>query len=78
MRGGHLLGKQLASEAEFLPRIRGAALGRERSRSDIVIIARSDALQSLGIDATVDRLKKAMNAGAEKALAEGRARRYVS
>ena len=54
-----------------MTRIRGAALGREPSRSDIVIIARSDALQSLGIEATVDRLKKAMEAGADVAFCEG-------
>lgn len=47
-RCGHLLGKQLVTEDEFVQRIRAAAEGRRTvpGGSDIVIIARSDAVQA--------------------------------
>lgn len=70
-RCGHLLNKQLVPTDEFLARIRAAALARERAHGDIVIIARTDALQSEGYDAARDRLKAAMAAGADVAFLEG-------
>ncbi|BEI82043.1 hypothetical protein CcaverHIS002_0212030 [Cutaneotrichosporon cavernicola] len=70
-RCGHLGGKELVDEATFLARIRAAVAARERTHSDIVIIARTDALQSLGFDAAIDRLKKAVEAGADMCFLEG-------
>jgi 2-methylisocitrate lyase-like PEP mutase family enzyme len=70
-RCGHLGGKELVDEATFLARIRAAVAARERTGGDIVIIARTDALQSLGFDAAVDRLKKAVEAGADMCFLEG-------
>lgn len=55
----------------FTSRIRAAAAARARLASDIVIIARTDALQSLGFDAAVARLRAAVAAGADVAFLEG-------
>jgi 2-methylisocitrate lyase-like PEP mutase family enzyme len=70
-RCGHLLNKELASTAEFVSRIRAAVLARDRAKADIVIIARTDALQSQGYEAARDRLKAAIIAGADVAFLEG-------
>jgi 2-methylisocitrate lyase-like PEP mutase family enzyme len=70
-RCGHLQGKQVVDEAEYVSRIRAAVMARERSGGDIVIIARTDALQGLGYDEAVRRLKAAVKAGAEVAFLEG-------
>ncbi|PWY72998.1 Phosphoenolpyruvate/pyruvate domain-containing protein [Aspergillus heteromorphus CBS 117.55] len=75
-RCGHLSGKELVSEEEYLARIRAAVMAREEQRevwpgSDIVLIARTDSLQSLGYEAAVGRLKKAVEVGADVAFLEG-------
>lgn len=70
-RCGHLKGKQLVDVKEFVSRIRAAVLAREQSGGDIVIIARTDALQGLGYDEAVSRLKAAVAAGADIAFLEG-------
>ncbi len=69
-RCGHLAGKELVSEDEYLTRIRAAVMMREKLGSDIVIIARTDALHSLGFDAAVSRLGKAVELGADVAFLE--------
>ncbi|KAL4894256.1 Pyruvate/Phosphoenolpyruvate kinase-like domain-containing protein [Aspergillus ambiguus] len=70
-RCGHLRNKQLVSEQEYLSRIRAAVHARNISDGDIVLIARTDALQSLGYDAAVSRLKGAIELGADVAFLEG-------
>lgn len=70
-RCGHLLNKQLVDQEEFITRIRAAAMARDKSAGDIVIIARTDALQVLGYDAARDRLRAAIAAGADVAFLEG-------
>jgi len=70
-RCGHLQGKLLVPMEEYIARIRAAVLAREETGRDIVIIARSDALQSLGFDEAVKRLKGAVEAGADVAFLEG-------
>ncbi|CAK7234867.1 hypothetical protein SBRCBS47491_009094 [Sporothrix bragantina] len=71
-RCGHLLNKQLVPEDEFVSRIRSACLARDRDpHGDIVIIARTDALQSEGYEAARDRLRAAIAAGADVAFLEG-------
>lgn len=70
-RCGHLGSKELVDEAVYISRIRAAVLAREAMpNGDIVIIARTDALQGLGYDAAVGRLKKAVAAGADVAFLE--------
>jgi 2-methylisocitrate lyase-like PEP mutase family enzyme len=70
-RCGHLAGKELVDQETYLSRIRAAYLSREREIGDIVIIARTDALQSLGYEEAVSRLKMAVKAGADVAFLEG-------
>lgn len=68
-RCGHLRNKELVSEEEFLARIRAAVNARAQT-GDIVLIARTDALESLGYDVAVGRLKKALALGADVAFLE--------
>lgn len=70
-RCGHLSNKQLVSEEEYLDRFRAAVNARARSGSDIVLIARTDALQSLGYGPAISRLKGAIELGADVAFLEG-------
>jgi 2-methylisocitrate lyase-like PEP mutase family enzyme len=74
-RCGHLAGKELVDEDTYLSRIRAAAMARDEMRAttggDIVLIARTDALQSLGYDEAVHRLKQAVDVGADVAFLEG-------
>lgn len=70
-RCGHLMGKELVDVDTYGARIKAAAHARERMGQDIVIIARTDALQSLGFDEAVFRLKAAVKAGADVAFLEG-------
>jgi 2-methylisocitrate lyase-like PEP mutase family enzyme len=70
-RCGHLQGKQIVGTPAFISRIRAAKAARESIGSSIVIIARTDALQSLGCNASIERLKAAQRAGADVAFLEG-------
>lgn len=70
-RCGHLKGKQLVPVSEYASRIRAASLARSRSGSDIVIIARTDALQGNGYDDALLRLRTAISSGADVAFLEG-------
>lgn len=47
-RCGHLNGKKVVGLEEYLMRIRAAKLTKDRLHSDIVLIARTDALQQHG------------------------------
>ncbi|KAK5046225.1 hypothetical protein LTR84_008368 [Exophiala bonariae] len=76
-RCGHLANKELVDETVFLSRIRAAVMAREELRAlsegvqDIVIIARTDSLESLGYEAAIARLQKAIDIGADVAFLEG-------
>jgi 2-methylisocitrate lyase-like PEP mutase family enzyme len=70
-RCGHLKNKEIVDEETFVSRIRAAANKRAGLEGDIVIIARTDSLQSLGYDAAVSRLKAAIAVGADVAFLEG-------
>ncbi|KAF2120215.1 Pyruvate/Phosphoenolpyruvate kinase-like domain-containing protein [Lophiotrema nucula] len=70
-RCGHLAGKEVIDIDTFCSRIRAASQAREKIGSDIVIIARTDALQTSGFDEAVKRLKAAVNCGADVAFLEG-------
>ncbi|KAL7004796.1 hypothetical protein EMMF5_005623 [Cystobasidiomycetes sp. EMM_F5] len=72
-RCGHLLGKEIVTVDEFVRRIKAAVYARSTigGGSDMVIIARSDALQSHGIDTAISRLYAAVQAGADVAFLEG-------
>ncbi len=70
-RCGHLKNKEIVDEETSVSRIRAAANKRAELEGDIVIIARTDSLQSLGYDAAVSRLKAAIAVGADVAFLEG-------
>ncbi|KAK0645174.1 2,3-dimethylmalate lyase [Lasiodiplodia hormozganensis] len=70
-RCGHLAGKKVVSKDEYLTRVRAAHLARLRLDPAFVLIARTDALQSLGYDACIDRLRAARDIGADVGLLEG-------
>ncbi|KAH7100576.1 2,3-Dimethylmalate lyase [Auriculariales sp. MPI-PUGE-AT-0066] len=70
-RCGHLAGKECVDVDVFTARIRAAVQARERIGSDIVIIARTDSLQSQGYDAAIERLKASRDAGADCGFLEG-------
>lgn len=56
---------------EYLTRIRAAVAAKRRLRSDFVLIARTDALQSMGYDECMARLRAARDLGADVGLLEG-------
>lgn len=65
-RCGHLLGKQISPTTEFISRIRAAVTARARNPGcDIVLIARTDAAQTYGLDEALNRLKAAIAVGAD-------------
>lgn len=70
-RCGHLQNKALVGFEEWVTRIRAAAHTRAQMGRDIVIIARTDALQSLGYDEALRRSRAAVDAGADVAFLEG-------
>lgn len=70
-RCGHLSGKILVDADTFVTRIRAAVQARKRIGSDIVIIARTDALQKFGYEESIARLRAAREAGADAGFLEG-------
>ena len=70
-RCGHLNGKAVVTREEYYTRLRAALSAKKKLRSDIVLIARTDALQSKGYDECVERLKVARAMGADVGLLEG-------
>jgi 2-methylisocitrate lyase-like PEP mutase family enzyme len=70
-RCGHLGGKHVVPVDVFVSRIRAAVATRKQLGSDLVVIARTDALQTDGFDEAITRLKTAVEAGADVAFLEG-------
>ncbi|KAI2463931.1 oxaloacetate Acetylhydrolase [Annulohypoxylon bovei var. microspora] len=70
-RCGHLGGKEVVAQEEYISRIRAAHAARVRLQSDFVLIARTDALQTLGYDECISRLRAAREQGADVGLLEG-------
>ncbi|KAI1180713.1 putative carboxyphosphonoenolpyruvate phosphonomutase [Nemania sp. FL0916] len=70
-RCGHLGGKKVVAADEYIARIRAAHGARVRMQSDFVLIARTDALQTLGYDECIRRLRMARDEGADVGLLEG-------
>ncbi|KAJ2981400.1 hypothetical protein NUW58_g6698 [Xylaria curta] len=69
-RCGHLNGKECVGLSEYLSRIKAAVETRERRKSDIVIIARTDSLATHGLDEALYRLKEAVKVGADVVFLE--------
>ena len=70
-RCGHLQGKELVETDVFLTRIKAAVAARKAMGSDILIIARTDALQKFGWEEAIERLKAAKRCGADVGFLEG-------
>ena len=69
-RCGHLQGKQLVDREVFFSRIRAAVNVRHDLGLDILIIARTDARQAMGFEEAYERLKGAVDIGADVAFPE--------
>ncbi|KAI0412083.1 methylisocitrate lyase [Xylaria grammica] len=67
---GHLEGKECVTLEEYLSRIRAAVEVRKKRESDVVIIARTDALAGQGLDEALHRLKSAVKVGADVVFLE--------
>ena len=67
-RCGHLDGKELVPQDEFLAKIRAAVAARRSP--DFVVIARTDARAVTGLDDAVSRANAALTAGADMAFVE--------
>jgi methylisocitrate lyase len=65
---GHLAGKQLVSSKEMVQRIKAALKGR--TDPGFVIMARTDAVASEGLDAGIKRAREYCEAGADMIFAE--------
>jgi 2-methylisocitrate lyase-like PEP mutase family enzyme len=70
-RCGHIAGKQIVLRETYIARIRAAAAARASCNSDLVLIARTDCLRSLGHEEGIKRLQLARSAGADVAFFEG-------
>jgi 2-methylisocitrate lyase-like PEP mutase family enzyme len=68
-RCGHTLGKQVVSRAEALRRVRAATDAREEG-ADILIMARTDARATLGLDEALARAYGFLEAGADLLFVE--------
>jgi methylisocitrate lyase len=77
-RCGHLKGKEVVPAKEYYSRLRAAKAAKDAMHSDIVFIARTDALQSLGYDECIRRLKTARSIGADVGLLEGPTSKYMA
>ncbi|GAA5233127.1 isocitrate lyase/PEP mutase family protein [Verticiella sediminum] len=67
-RCGHLDGKEIVPREEFVIKIRAAA--QARRSPDFLIIARTDARATLGLDEAIARANAALSAGADMAFVE--------
>jgi 2-methylisocitrate lyase-like PEP mutase family enzyme len=67
-RCGHLDGKEVVDRASFVSLI-GAAVAARRS-TEVVIVARTDAVAVHGLDEAIDRANAALDAGADVAFVE--------
>ena len=70
-RCGHLQGKEVVDVETYIQRIRACTFAAKQLNSDIVIIARTDALQSCGYEDCIKRLRRAREAGADMGILEG-------
>jgi methylisocitrate lyase len=70
-RCGHLAGKEVVDIDTYISRIKACVAAAKRLRSDIVIIARTDALQSRGYEDCIARLRRARDEGADMGILEG-------
>lgn len=68
-RCGHLDGKSLVSQSDMIQKIKAAVMGKKLD-SNFLIVARTDARASEGLDKAIDRAKAYVDAGAEMIFPE--------
>ncbi len=67
-RCGHLDGKEVIDRAEYIQKIRAAV--HARSNADFLLIARTDAIATHGLDEALTRANLALEAGADMVFVE--------
>ncbi|KAK4973946.1 hypothetical protein LTR28_011193 [Elasticomyces elasticus] len=67
-RSGHLQGKEVVDVETYIQRIKACKLAARQLHSDIVIVARTDALQSRGYKECMERLCRAWDEGADMGI----------
>jgi 2-methylisocitrate lyase-like PEP mutase family enzyme len=67
-RCGHIAGKSVVDADEFLRKIRAA--DRSRQGSELLLIARTDAIAVHGLDDAIERANRALDVGADIAFVE--------
>ena len=67
-RCGHMQGKQVISRGEYIQKLRAAL--DARSSEEFIVVARTDALEPLGIDEAIDRANEYANIGADLVFIE--------
>ncbi|MFQ5941568.1 MAG: oxaloacetate decarboxylase [Nitrososphaerales archaeon] len=67
-RCGHMSGKQVVSTDEYIPKLKAAI--EARRNKEFVIVARTDAIEPLGIDEAISRGRKYRKAGADAIFIE--------
>lgn len=67
-RCGHMLGKEVIPAGEHIPKIRAAC--EARLNPDLLIVARTDARATLGLNEAIERGKRYLDAGAEALFIE--------
>jgi 2-methylisocitrate lyase-like PEP mutase family enzyme len=67
-RCGHVAGKSVIETGEFVLKVRAA--DQARRGSDLVLVARTDALAIHGVGDAIDRANRALEAGADVAFVE--------
>lgn len=70
-RCGHLQSKEVVDVETYIQRIKACKAAAKRLRSDIVIIARTDALQQRGYSECIERQRRARGEGADMGILEG-------
>ena len=64
-RCGHVAGKQVVSFEEALQRVRAACDARDECGGDILVMARTDALHTHGLDEAIRRMRAFADVGAD-------------
>jgi methylisocitrate lyase len=68
-RCGHMIGKEVVDDAEYIPKLK-SAVDAKKNNPDFIIVARTDARAPLGIDEAIKRGKKYRGIGADVVFVE--------
>lgn len=70
-RCGHMDGKEVISSVEMVGKVKALADLRDKLDPDLVINARTDSFQSLGLDEAIKRCNRNLDAGADLVFIDG-------